>query len=108
MTIDLTEEETATLLRELDTIIDGDRYFLSPRIRTLTAIRANIRPEPVRDGAGTEMTALAPTAIALAARIGPSVMPHCRGCPTEGPRGIVPPLASVGNEVLGATGRRLP
>jgi hypothetical protein len=44
--LDLTDEEAATLLRELDGIIDGDRYFLSPRIRTLQAIRAKVRPEP--------------------------------------------------------------
>jgi hypothetical protein len=37
------------LLRELDNIIDGDRYFLSPRIQTLKAIRAKLRPEPVRE-----------------------------------------------------------
>ena len=42
MTIDLTDEETATLLKELDNIIASDRYFLSPRIRTLQAIRAKI------------------------------------------------------------------
>jgi hypothetical protein len=29
-------------------MIDGDRYFLSPRIRTLKEIRAKIRPEPER------------------------------------------------------------
>jgi hypothetical protein len=46
MNLDLTEEQAAALLRELDNIIDGDRYFLSPRIRTLKAIRAKIRPEP--------------------------------------------------------------
>ena len=33
-------------MRELDGIIDGDRYFLSPRIETLKAILAKIRPEP--------------------------------------------------------------
>jgi hypothetical protein len=49
MTLDLTEEETAALLRELDGIIDGDRYFMSKRIRTLKAIRSKIRPDPVRD-----------------------------------------------------------
>jgi hypothetical protein len=27
MNLDLTDEETAALLRELDGIIDGDRYF---------------------------------------------------------------------------------
>jgi hypothetical protein len=49
MNLDLTDEETAALLRELDGIIDGDRYFMSPRIKTLRAIRAKIRPEPVRE-----------------------------------------------------------
>jgi hypothetical protein len=47
--LDLTDEETAVLLKELDGLIDGDRYFLSPRIKTLRAIRAKIRPEPVRE-----------------------------------------------------------
>ncbi len=49
MHLDLTDEETPALLRELDSLIDGDRYFMSPRIKTLKAIRAKIRPEPVRD-----------------------------------------------------------
>ena len=48
MHFDLTDEEAAALLREPDGLIDGDRYFLSPRIKTLRAIRAKIRPEPVR------------------------------------------------------------
>jgi hypothetical protein len=33
----LTDEQTAALLRELDHIIGSERYFLSPRIRTLKA-----------------------------------------------------------------------
>jgi len=33
----------------LDGLIDGDRYFMSQRIKTLKAIRAKIRPEPVRE-----------------------------------------------------------
>jgi hypothetical protein len=49
MNIGLTEEETAALLKELTGIIGGDRYLLSPRIKTLKAIRAKIRPEPVRE-----------------------------------------------------------
>ena len=49
MNLDLTDEETAALLRELDGLIDGDRYFMSQRIQTLRAIRAKIKPEPVRD-----------------------------------------------------------
>ena len=48
MHLDLTDEEAAALLRELDGIIDKDRYFLSSRIKTLRAIRAKIRPEPLR------------------------------------------------------------
>jgi len=48
MQLDLTDEQTATLLAELDRIIDGDRYPLSPRIRTLKEIRAMLRPEPAR------------------------------------------------------------
>ena len=49
MNLDLTDEETAALLRELHGIIDGDRYFMSQRIKTLKAIRAKMRPEPVRE-----------------------------------------------------------
>jgi hypothetical protein len=49
MTLDLSAEESAALLGELDHIIDGDRYPFSPRIRTLTAIRDKLRPPPVRE-----------------------------------------------------------
>jgi hypothetical protein len=49
MNLDLIDEETASLLRELDGLIDGDRYFLSSRIKMLKAIRAKIRPEPGRE-----------------------------------------------------------
>jgi len=43
MNRDLTDEETVALLRELDSHIDCDRYFMSPRIKTLKAIRTKIR-----------------------------------------------------------------
>jgi hypothetical protein len=49
MHLDLTDEEAAALLPELDGLIDGDRYFMSPRVKTLKAIRSKIRPEPVRE-----------------------------------------------------------
>jgi hypothetical protein len=49
MTLDLTDHEAALLLKELNGLIDGDRYFLSERIKTLKAIRAKIRPEPTRE-----------------------------------------------------------
>jgi len=47
--LDLTDEQIATLLRELDRIIENDRFPLSPRILTLKAILAKIRPEPARE-----------------------------------------------------------
>src|SRR5215813_3876917 len=46
--LELSDEQTAALLRELDRIIENDRYPLSPRIRTLKEIRALIKPYPVR------------------------------------------------------------
>jgi hypothetical protein len=49
MTFDLTDEEAALLLNKLNSLIDGDRYFLSDRIRTLKAIRAKIRQKPERE-----------------------------------------------------------
>jgi hypothetical protein len=49
MNLDLSDEQTAALLGELDRIIDGDRYPFSPRIRTLKEIRALIKPYPVRE-----------------------------------------------------------
>jgi hypothetical protein len=49
MHLDLIDEEVTALLKELDGLIDGDRYFLSARIKTLRAIRAKLRPEPVRE-----------------------------------------------------------
>jgi hypothetical protein len=49
MHLDLSDEQTAALLGELDRIIDGDRYPLSPRIRTLKEIRAMIKPYSVRE-----------------------------------------------------------
>jgi hypothetical protein len=48
MTLDLNDDETAVLADELHNIIENDRYPLSPRILTLKAILAKIRPEPVR------------------------------------------------------------
>ena len=46
MRFDLSDDQTAALLRELDRIVEPDRYPFSPRIRTLQAIRAKLRPEP--------------------------------------------------------------
>jgi len=51
MNLDLTNDEAIALLRELDEIIGSDRFPLSPRIQTLKAIRAKLRPEPVREPA---------------------------------------------------------
>jgi hypothetical protein len=44
--LDLTDEEAAALVALLTRTIDGDRYPLSPCIRTLKDILAKLRPEP--------------------------------------------------------------
>jgi hypothetical protein len=49
MTLELTDDEAVALLREFDTIIGRDRFPLSPRVRTLKAILAKLRPEPARE-----------------------------------------------------------
>jgi hypothetical protein len=49
MNLDLTDEEKAALLGELDSIIDSDRFPFSPRIRMLKEIRAKIEPYPTRE-----------------------------------------------------------
>jgi len=49
MTLDLADEEAAVLANELDRIIRNDRYPLSPRIQTLSAVLAKLRPQPVRE-----------------------------------------------------------
>ena len=49
MNLELTDEHAAALLRELDHLIESDRFPLSPRILTLKAIRAKLRPEPARE-----------------------------------------------------------
>jgi hypothetical protein len=49
MTPDLTDEETAALVRLLSETINDDRYPLSPRIQLLKAILAKLRPEPARE-----------------------------------------------------------
>jgi hypothetical protein len=49
MNLDLTDEEAAALIRELRRITDNDRYQFSERIRTMKAILARLRPEPIRE-----------------------------------------------------------
>jgi hypothetical protein len=44
--LDLDDE---ALTQELHEIVENDRYPFSPRIRTLRAILAKLRPEPVRE-----------------------------------------------------------
>jgi hypothetical protein len=46
MQLDLTDEEEAALLKELNQIIENDRYPLSRRIRVLRSIRAKFPAAP--------------------------------------------------------------
>jgi hypothetical protein len=48
MHLDLADDETAALTQELNETVENDPYPFSPRIRTLRAILAKLRPEPVR------------------------------------------------------------
>jgi hypothetical protein len=47
--LDLTDEEAAALIKELADITGNDRYPFSPRIQTLRAILAKLKPEPARE-----------------------------------------------------------
>jgi len=47
--LDLSADEAAALIKELQEITGNDRYQFSPRIRTLKAILAKLRPEPLRE-----------------------------------------------------------
>ena len=58
MDLELTDEQTEALIRELSQIIDGDRYPLSPRIVALREILGMLRPEPGAPGAAAPTTAL--------------------------------------------------
>jgi hypothetical protein len=49
MNLDLSDDEAAALVALLTRTVADDRYPLSPRVRTLKAILAKIRPEPVRE-----------------------------------------------------------
>jgi hypothetical protein len=49
MHLDLTDDEAAALTQELHNLVENDRYPSSSRIRTLRAILAKLRPEPVRE-----------------------------------------------------------
>jgi hypothetical protein len=60
MQLNLDDEQTAALLRELDRIIENDKFPLSPRIQTLKAIRTLIQPDPVRAPAAPPQPPLEP------------------------------------------------
>jgi hypothetical protein len=49
MHLELTDEQTEALIRELSLIIEYDRYRLSPHIRTLKEILGMLRPDPARE-----------------------------------------------------------
>jgi hypothetical protein len=48
MNLELTDEQTEALIRELSLIIEYDRYRLSPHISALKEILRMMRPEPAR------------------------------------------------------------
>jgi hypothetical protein len=54
MYLDLSDEEAAALTQELHETVKRDRFPFSPRIQTLRAILAKLRPEPARPVASPE------------------------------------------------------
>jgi len=73
MYLELNDEQTEALARELDQLIRNDRYFLGPQIRILKEILRQATA-----GAGTSGAA-APTAELRAGGIGGGDnLPHCR------------------------------
>lgn len=48
----LTEQEHAELVHVLRDTIDGDRYFMSPRVRRLKSVLAKLDPASAKAGAG--------------------------------------------------------
>jgi hypothetical protein len=48
MKLELNDEQTELLIREVSRLIDNDRYFLGPRARVLKEILGKLRPEPER------------------------------------------------------------
>jgi hypothetical protein len=46
--LELNDMQTEVLIRELSSIVQNDRYPLSPRIRVLKEILGMMRPEPAR------------------------------------------------------------
>ena len=63
MMLDLSDQETEALAGLLRRTIDDDRYPLSPRVQTLKAILAKLRPEPARgveDTGGDQLVGFAP------------------------------------------------
>jgi hypothetical protein len=49
MHLDLSDEQVELLLNQLDQLIDGDRFPLSPRVLVLREIRAMIKRYPVSE-----------------------------------------------------------
>ena len=47
--LELNDIQTEVLIRELSSIVQNDRYPLSPRIRVLKETLGMLRPEPVRE-----------------------------------------------------------
>ena len=49
MHLELTDEQTEALIRELSQIVQNDRYPFGPRIVALKEILGQLRPEPERE-----------------------------------------------------------
>jgi hypothetical protein len=66
--LDLSDEEAAALVARLNRTISDDHYPVSPRVRTLKAILAKLRPEPAREPLPPTKVYAAPRATAARRR----------------------------------------
>jgi hypothetical protein len=61
MNLELDDEHTTALIKELSDITENSRYPFSPRIRMVREILSKLRPEPVRERLPPPRTLRAPT-----------------------------------------------
>ena len=81
MNLELTDEQTEALIRELSRIIDGDRYPLSPRIVALKEILGQLRPEPACETHRRRVSTRRPPRADGAAAAGKTHVIRVRGYP---------------------------
>jgi hypothetical protein len=78
--LDMSDNEAAALIKELQDTVDNDRHPFPERIRTLRGILAKLRPEPPREPLlqpkGTHRNELSPEGAVFASRYRHASFPY--------------------------------